>query len=674
MAKVALQKVLVTGFRTHYKILMQELHRSGLLEIVDTSDFNDGEVETEEHFGAYNLARIDGAIAFLKPYETVKTQADSMLSGGKLVMSEAEAKARVKSFGAKSADILQEAEEAKESLVRYENEVIKIQKKRAELEPFRLFKMSIEKDYATETTKSWVGAVSKAQQKNLMQELLGESNLVDVDIFAEGEGGICFRVTADRSIVPTVGKKLENLRFEEYDFSMEFSDCYGKKPREVLYAFEKEEAELLEKRAKLEARVKELVVHLDDLRILCDYNAWGKTKNDIQHKMLKTKNLFAFEAWMPKKSFDSFSVWLQNAFVGEVSIEEIQPRENEEEPVLVKNRRGIASFEPITELFALPGAKDIDPTAYLAPFFFVFFGLCLSDVGYGLVLTLVSAYFLLLGQFSRTAKDGLFLLFLCGIGATFGGIFLGGYFGMTAAQAPSFLLNPDFVAGIEGVNPFRGQVIDPMVGQGPILFLGLAMGLGMLQLLSGVFLDFYRQMKNGDYMDAICDPLSWFFLLLMIVFYGASGFVGFLDQEVCKMLTLIAAGILVMTQGRKQKIWLLKPLSGLLGLYNITGYVSDLLSYSRIMALGLATGVIGFAMNLTAGILSSMMPHPAIGVVVAIIVIVFGHSLNFALSLLGAFVHSGRLQFIEFFGKFYEGGGRKFKPFEREKKYLFFQN
>jgi V/A-type H+/Na+-transporting ATPase subunit I len=674
MAKVALQKVLVTGFRTHYKILMQELHRSGLLEIVDTSDLNTGEVETEEHFGAYDLARIDGVITFLKPYETVKTQADSMLSGGKLVMSEEDAKARVKDFGVKSGDILQEAEEAEENLVRYENEGAKIQKRRAELEPFRLFKMSIEKDYSTETTKSWVGSVVKAQQKTLMENLLGESNLIDIDIFAEGNGNVYFRVTADKSMESFVAGTLNEMRFEEYDFSMEFTDCYGKKPREVLYAFEKEETELVEKRANLELRVKELAVHLDDLRILCDYNAWGKTKNDIQHKMLKTKNLFAFEAWMPKKSFDSFSVWLQNAFAGEVSIEEIAPREGEEAPVFVKNRRGIASFEPITEMFALPGAKDIDPTAYLAPFFFIFFGLCLSDVGYGMILTLVSAYFLLLGKFSRTAKDGLFLLFLCGVGATLGGIFLGGYFGMTPEQAPSFLLNPDFVAGIEGVNPFRGQFIDPMVGQGPILFLGLAMGLGMLQLLSGVFLDFYRQMKNGDYMDAVCDPLSWFFLLLMIVFYVASGFVGFLDQEVFKMLTLIAAGILVITQGRKQKIWLLKPLSGILGLYNITGYVSDLLSYSRIMALGLATGVIGFAMNLTAGILSSMMPHPAIGVVVAIIVIVFGHSLNFALSLLGAFVHSGRLQFIEFFGKFYEGGGRKFKPFVREKKYLFFRN
>ncbi len=674
MAKVVLQKVLVTGFRTHYKILMQELHRSGLLEIVDTSDFNDGEVETEEHFGVYDLARIDGVIKFLKPYESTKTQADSMLSGGKLVMSEEEAKARVKSFGAQSDDILQEAEEAEENLVRYENEILKIQKKREELEPFRLFRMSIEENYDTQTTKSWVGSVAKAQQKNLIQELLGESNLVDVDIFAEGVGKIYFRVTADRSMIAIVGKKLEHLRFEEVDFSLEFSNSYGRKPREVLYALEKEEKDFIEKRIVLESHVKELAHSLDDLRILCDYNTWGKTKNDIQHKMLKTKNLFAFEGWMPKKSFDSFSVWLQNAFAGEVSIEKIEAREKEVEPVLVKNKRGFASFEPITEMFALPAKHDIDPTAYLAPFFFVFFGLCLSDVGYGLILTIVSVWFVLFGKFSRSAKDGLMLLVFCGIGATIGGVVLGGYFGITPEQAPSFLLNPDFVAGMEGVMPFRGQLLDPMVGQGPILFLGLSMGLGMIQLMTGVFLDFYRQLKNGDRMDAFCDPFAWFLLLLSIVLWLIAKTTGLLSESIFQTVMFITAGILVITQGRKQKIWILKPLTGVLGLYNITSYVSDLLSYSRVMALGLATGVIGFAMNLTAGILSSMMPHPALGFVVATIVIVCGHGLNFALSLLGAFVHSGRLQFIEFFGKFYEGGGRKFKPFEREKKYLFFQN
>jgi V/A-type H+-transporting ATPase subunit I len=200
------------------------------------------------------------------------------------------------------------------------------------------------------------------------------------------------------------------------------------------------------------------------------------------------------------------------------------------------------------------------------------------------------------------------------------------------------------------------------------------MALGMIQLMTGVFLDFYRQLKNGDYVDAICDPLAWFVMLLTIVLWLVAGFVGFMDQSVFLIAVYVAAGILVMTQGRKQKIWLLKPIIGILGLYNITAYVSDLLSYSRVMALGLATGVIGFAMNLTAGILGGMMPHPALGFVVAAIVIVCGHGLNFALSLLGAFVHSGRLQFIEFFGKFYEGGGRKFKAFERENKYLFFRN
>jgi len=423
----------------------------------------------------------------------------------------------------------------------------------------------------------------------------------------------------------------------------------------------------------LEKRAIELTSYLDDFKILYDYNSWRKKKNDIQHKMLKTQNLFAFEAWMPTKEFEKFSKWIRNAFVGEIEIEQIQAEEDEVIPVLVHNKKGIASFEPVTEMFGTPNNQDIDPTAAVAPFFFVFFGLCLSDVGYGAILTIVALWFLLFGKFPSKAKEGILLLVLCGIGAVLGGIMLGGYFGITAEQAPQFLLNSDFLAGVEGAMPFRGQLIDPMAGSGPIIFLGLAMGLGMLQLLTGLALDFVKRLKNKEYVDAFCDPLSWLFFLLMLVCFALAESLG-LDKELFKKLALAGAILLIITQGRSQKNWLLKPIFGVLGLYNVTGYVSDILSYSRLMALGLATGVIGFAMNLTAGILGGMMPVKALGFVVAILVLICGHGLNFALSLLSAFVHSGRLQFIEFFGKFFEGNGRKFKPFVREKKYLFFRN
>ncbi|MCF7830483.1 hypothetical protein K9M41_00595 [Candidatus Gracilibacteria bacterium] len=676
MAKVPLQKVRLTGLKTHYKILMQELHRMGLLEIVENSEFIENSIGgREEHFGVFDLARIDFALNFLSPLEDKKSKVDAILAGGKLVMKEDEAKKKLKEFAPKSEEVLSQCESIEEKMVRSHNELRKIRNRREILLPFKLLKTPLEEDFSTESTKTWLGFIpeTKNVEKAFMEELAGESNLVDVQIFGVRDRKLFVRVTVVNSLQSQTVAVLEGFKFEEIDFSLEFSDFYGQKPREILHSLEKEEKEYLVEIEDLKNRAKGLVKHINDLRILADYNSWRKKKNDLQHQILKTKHIFAFEAWMPAKEFDNFSKWIENAFVNEVVIEKTNPNEDEEIPVLTKNTKGIASFEPITEMFGTPNNDDLDPTAAIAPFFFVFFGLCLSDVGYGLILMLASLWIFLFGKFSPKAKEGIFLLVLCGFGATLGGIILGGYFGMTPEQAPAFLLSSGFLTGTADVMPFRYQLIDPMAGSGPIIFLGLSMALGVIQILTGIVLDFVRKLKNREYADAIFGPLPWLYSLIVLICFSLADVIG-LDKELFGKLAIAGAIILVLTQGRSQKNWLLKPIFGVLGLYNITGYVSDLLSYSRIMALGLATGVIGFAMNLTAGILGSMMPIKPLGIIVAIIILICGHGLNFSLSLLGAFVHSGRLQFIEFFGKFFEGGGRKFRPFVREKKYLFFNN
>lgn len=290
-------------------------------------------------------------------------------------------------------------------------------------------------------------------------------------------------------------------------------------------------------------------------------------------------------------------------------------------------------------------------------------------MGYGLILTLASLFFVVFGKFDKAAKTSLMLLVLCGISAIIGGVVLGGYFGMTPEQLP-IMVNPN---SDPEMPMFYGQLLNPMEGAGPMIFLGLSFAAGVLHLLVGLLAEFVRNIQNKEYIAAFADSAAWFYFLLMIAVFAVSDLIG-LDKGLTGNLALSGAGILIITQGRAQKNWLLKPIFGLLGLYNITGYLSDLLSYSRIMALGLATGVIGFAMNLTAGILSDMMPHWTLGLLIASIVILSGHGLNFVLSLMGAFVHTGRLQFIEFFGKFYDGSGEKFEPFKRAKKYLFFRS
>jgi len=184
-----------------------------------------------------------------------------------------------------------------------------------------------------------------------------------------------------------------------------------------------------------------------------------------------------------------------------------------------------------------------------------------------------------------------------------------------------------------------------------------------------------KGITNKDWGLAICDGFGWFYTLVMMGIWIMSlqGIILPEQSEIIKWMLLGGVGFLVLTLGRKKKNPILKLLFGVLGLYGAMDFVSNILSYSRLMALGLATGIIGAAMNMTAQVLNEMVPG-IFGIIIMIGFMLFGHSLNFGLSSLGAYVHSLRLQFIEFFGIFYAGGGRIFRPFMRAKKYLLFRS
>ncbi|EKD48107.1 MAG: hypothetical protein ACD_65C00123G0001, partial [uncultured bacterium] len=175
--------------------------------------------------------------------------------------------------------------------------------------------------------------------------------------------------------------------------------------------------------------------------------------------------------------------------------------------------------------------------------------------------------------------------------------------------------------------------------------------------------------KEKKYLDAALDSGLWILFLLSLLFFGAANTVEPLKEYgiLAKYIVLGLVAALILTQGRKSKGILGKFGIGVLSLYNVVGYFSDVLSYSRLMALGLGTGIIAFAMNTIAGIVSDLIPY--VGFIIGIVVIILGHALNIALSTLGAFIHSARLQYVEFFGKFMEGGGKDFKPFSRDCKY-----
>lgn len=260
----------------------------------------------------------------------------------------------------------------------------------------------------------------------------------------------------------------------------------------------------------------------------------------------------------------------------------------------------------------------------------------MSDAGYGLVLTIM--LYIALKKFKPTgfARQLALVIFFGGISTTIWGAMFGGWFGLE----------------------WHPLLFVPM--NEPLKMLALCFGLGSIHLITGMLLKTKMLFRDGDVMGAVCDQISW--LIMFLGFF----LMALVPGPIGKYLAWLGAGIIVLFGGRDRKGIISRLIGGLLSLYNISGYLSDLLSYSRIFALGLATGVIAMVINTVAQMLWSAGP---VGIVAAILVLLAGHYFNIIINVLGAFVHSSRLQYIEFFGKFYEAGGRAFLPLALRTKY-----
>lgn len=671
MAKVPVQKIRITGLRKHYKVLIQELHRRGLMEIDVNPEFEKHSTEAAElgRFDAFDLARIDFAIQFLAPHAPQKGKLEKMLTADKVILSEKEALARFEKFSPRANDIISECEEIHEFFVRSKNEREKIKNELAALTPFQNLNFSVTASLGTGATMSTLARISGAKKTAFLEKLAHSSSLLDIRIFHEDKQASYFRLTLHKSLKTEVESIMQQFGAREVDLANDFGKEFPELlPREISKKLHERVKEIDKQEAEMNVRLQQLGKDYDDLRIAHDFHSWRKEKNEAQQNVLRTSYLFAFEGWITKDKFHSLEHWIKQVFVGDVTVEKIEPAKDERIPSCIQNKPGISSFNSMTEMFGSPAKDDIDPTPAVAPFFVIFFGVCLSDTGYGLLLALAAAFFLLFGTFSREARKTILMLLLCGISAVLGGILLGGHFGMTVEEAPAFLTTTNAAGDLV----FRGQILDPLSGNGTMTFLIFTFAVGYFQVLVGLFMRILKGISNKDWGLAICDGFGWLYTLVMLALWAGAEKIG-LDKTLMQWMLLGGVGFLVLTLGREKKNIFAKLIFGVLGLYGAMDFVSNILSYSRLMALGLATGIIGAAMNMTAHVLGDMLPS-VLGIIVMIAFMLFGHAINFGLSGLGAYVHSLRLQFIEFFGIFYAGGGRLFRPFARAKKYLLFRS
>jgi len=315
-----------------------------------------------------------------------------------------------------------------------------------------------------------------------------------------------------------------------------------------------------------------------------------------------------------------------------------EPEEGDVVPSAMRNPKAIDQFEAVVDMYSPPSPTSIvDPAPLLGPFFIIFYGMMVSDAAYGAVIALgcyaIYKWRKPMGMMNKMLR----LLLWGGLSTVFWGLMFGGVFGISI---PPILFNPM---------------------THPIEMLGLCFGLGFIQILAGLVIKAYMNFKRKQYLDIVFDQFLWIILLIGLPMLALPA-----TSSIGTIMALASVGGIVLTGGRHQKNILKKFTSGLLSLYSITGYLSDVLSYSRLFALGLATGVIASVFNTIGG----MMAGSIVGYIAMVLVLVIGHAYNIGINAMGAFVHSCRLQYIEFFGKFYESGGQRFKPLVFETRYL----
>ncbi|MGT2887522.1 V-type ATP synthase subunit I [Streptococcus didelphis] len=437
--------------------------------------------------------------------------------------------------------------------------------------------------------------------------------------------------------------KKKEISLEDYHFKL-FDYQYDSLPSLMIKTNQDRIADKTSQRDNLKNQLQVSQALLEKLQIETDYVLSEYLRQKAKEKLASTDHLVALEAWIESRNLGKLRQILDREFGDKLYLLEsdVDQKDWEDVPIKLHNHPLIEPFELVTEMYALPKYYEKDPTPILAPFYFTFFGMMVADLGYGLILFLST--FLALRYFNLKTSSKRFIKFfnILGVAVSLWGLIYGSFLGF---NLPVALLSTQ---------------TDIMT----ILILSVLFG--FVTVIVGLLLGGLQHLKMKDYAEAYNSGFSWSLILVGILMLALGmtlpGF-GILVTIGKWLAILNAIGILVVSLVKAKSLAGLG--SGLYNLYNISGYVGDLVSFTRLMALGLSGASIGSAFNLIVGI------FPPIGrFSIGILLFILLHVINIFLSLLSGYVHGARLIFVEFFGKFYQGGGKAFQPLKLAEKYV----
>ena len=449
-------------------------------------------------------------------------------------------------------------------------------------------------------------------------------------------------------------EKIEKIcrdKITEFDLG----DLSGR-PKDVLKSLKKEKKDIDKEKKQTVSHLRVFAEEqLSDLLALREEIKFERVRKEISKNFAKTDSTYVVNGWVLEKNENKLETAISGVSKDHVLCNFETPSVNPDDPpTYLETPKWAKSFKGLLSMFATPKYNELDPTIIMGIFFVLFFGVMLGDAGYGLTILLLSLFgYVKFSKYSEMIGSFSFMGIWLGLTTTVVGFLTNSFFG---DFIPRFIYgNPELplysltVAGIH-------LPAEPL--KDPLTILSIALILGLIHLNVGILLGLYQSYKRRDFKEMLTERFCWIPLQL-----GGGLLIGYfiLDWQISTTLMYVS-GIMVIVG-----LILLFISAGPIGFFDITGYVGDWLSYARLLALGLATAGMALAFNVVSQLIPNMIP--VVGIILLPILLIILHIVNLALQALGAGVHSLRLQYVEFFNRFYEGGGHEFTPFRLNRKY-----
>lgn len=650
-----MKSVRIIALRKDRKRLLEHLQNSALVQIKKSGKSEKGfskiDMSSQMQIFERNVTLTQQALNVLDELAPEKKSMLSSLAGRKVIDPD-----EIGVIAADAGKIMEKCSRITElNKIRADNaaEQIRIRTALAQLEPWQNLDIPLNTG-DTKTTAVFIGTLPKEYSDiTLSEELAKQSSelVFNFEIQFSSRDITCVVLFVPLAQKQQAEEALRNIGFA--------------KPMSPTSHTPKVKTERLkEKRIQLtrqsEAAENEIISYADIREKICstqDYFRIRADKYNVISELDQTKHVFVINGYIPEEDCDKLTQMCER--IASCYIEFGDATE-EEAPVKLKNNKFAEPAQSIVNMYSTPSHADIDPTPILAFFFYFFFGMMFSDAGYGLLMVVVIGIVLKIFKPDKNMRNNLKLFQYCGVSTIIWGLIFGSIFG----DAPASIYNAFTGASLTMKDILPWPTIDPQ--KDALMLMVISIAFGLVHILIGMGCKFYICWKQKNYAAALFDTGLWMLMLVGFAVLAAGMITAPIVMYIGAGIAVASAVGLILTQGRGKKGIVGKAIGGLASLYDITSYISDLLSYSRLLALGLTTGVMAQVFNM----LATMLGTNILGIIFMIIIFVVGHAVTIGLNALGSYVHTMRLQYVEMFSKFYEGGGQPFEPFTLNSKYF----